>query len=435
MSPTLSKEAQTQLQTLLDEQVTAGHMPSVHLTVGSPTSVLFTGRAGVLDPLDPESRQTKPDDTMWFASTSKLITSVIYLQLVDRGLLTLDTDMRKKFAPLDKVAERIWGGVKDGQPVWKGEYKGPVKLGWLLNQSSGFGGEFGDEVQAWKAYSDVGKGFVNSCKVENLINTPITFEPGTHYEYGNGAEWLALMFPTVVGEEYEAYLQREVCGPLGMKETTFYPFGNEWEDRLLPVRWGDGTDEGGKLDWKKLEEVKGLRAEGLCLPRTREEIEYPAGGGGVYSTTENYARLLQHLMAHYLSLSDSSVPRPASPLLSDASVASLFKGTLAESAYQPMADILNRIRGFTGADTLEAGEADWTTGMAIFQPKGRARRGDFGRHAGSVGWGGAAGTEYWIDPSAQISVVWTTQMLPTGNPMVAAAKLEVENLVYKLLAA
>lgn len=76
------------------------------------------------------------------------------------------------------------------------------------------------------------------------------------------------MFPTVVGEEYEAYLQREVCGPLGMKETTFYPFGNEWEDRLLPVRWGDGTDKGGKLDWKKLEEVKGLRAEGLCLPRT-----------------------------------------------------------------------------------------------------------------------------------------------------------------------
>lgn len=132
MSPTLSKEAQTQLQTLLDEQVTAGHMPSVHLTVGSPTSVLFTGRAGVLDPLDPESRQTKPDDTMWFASTSKLIISVIYLQLVDRGLLTLDTDMRKKFAPLDKVAERIWGGVKDGQPVWKGGVQGASQAGMVV---------------------------------------------------------------------------------------------------------------------------------------------------------------------------------------------------------------------------------------------------------------------------------------------------------------
>jgi methyl acetate hydrolase len=136
----------------------------------------------------------------------------------------------------------------------------------------------------------------------------------------------------------------------------------------------------------------------------REEIEYPAGGGGVYSTTENYNRVLQHLMAHYLSLSDPNVVRPAKPLLSDQSVASLFKGTLPESAYQPMADILSRIRGFKGAEALGAGEADWTTGMALYLPKGRSRRGDYGRHSGSVGWGGAAGTEYWIDPTAQISV-------------------------------
>lgn len=69
-----------------------------------------------------------------------------------------------------------------------------------------------------------------------------------------------------------------------------------------------------------------------------------------------------------------------------------------------MADILNKIRGFKGPDELVAGEADWTTGMALFQPKGRERRGEYGRYAGSVGWGGAAGTEYWIDPKARVSV-------------------------------
>jgi CubicO group peptidase (beta-lactamase class C family) len=74
------------------------------------------------------------------------------------------------------------------------------------------------------------------------------------------------MFPTVVGEEYETYLQREVCGPLGMKETTFFPFSAEWKDRLLPVRWGDET-ESGAFEWKELATVKGLLAEGLCLPR------------------------------------------------------------------------------------------------------------------------------------------------------------------------
>ena len=78
------------------------------------------------------------------------------------------------------------------------------------------------------------------------------------------------MFPTITGEEYETYLQREVCKPLGLKDTTFYPFGPEWDQRLLPCRWGDGVDAGddeGVIRWRELEAVKGLRAEGLCLPR------------------------------------------------------------------------------------------------------------------------------------------------------------------------
>lgn len=168
MSPTLSSSAQAKLQALLDAQCAPGHLPSAHLTVVSPTSVLFSGLSGVLDPLDPSSRKVQEGDTMWFASTSKLITSVFYLQLIDRGVkgLTLESDMRKEYGPLDKAAEKIWGGVDEkGEPVWKGTYEGPVKLGWMLNQSSGFGAEFGDMVQSWKGYSEVGKGFVNSCKV------------------------------------------------------------------------------------------------------------------------------------------------------------------------------------------------------------------------------------------------------------------------------
>jgi hypothetical protein len=50
---------------------------------------------------------------------------------------------------------------------------------------------------------------------------------------------------------------------------------------------------------------------------------------------------------------------------------------------------------------VSPGEADWTTGMALYAPKvERALQ----RRAGSVGWGGAAGTEYWIDPVTGIAV-------------------------------
>ena len=141
-------------------------------------------------------------------------------------------------------------------------------------------------------------------------------------------------------------------------------------------------------------------------PRSKEEIEYPVGGGGIYSHTGDYARILQYILAHYLSLSDSSVPRPSSPLLSDKSVASLFKGTLDPRGYAGIADLMSKIRGFGGEDGLRAGEADWTTGMALFKPEEGRQSAEMsaGRKSGSVGWGGAAGTESWIDPVSKIAV-------------------------------
>lgn len=50
------------------------------------------------------------------------------------------------------------------------------------------------------------------------------------------------------------------------------------------------------------------------------------------------------------------------------------------------------------------GEVDWSTAVAVYQPENGERREGWGRLAGSVGWGGAAGTEYWIDPKSGIAV-------------------------------
>lgn len=98
------------------------------------------------------------------------------------------------------------------------------------------------------------------------------------------------------------------------------------------------------------------------------------------------------------------MPAPEHKLLSDKSVASLFAGSLPEAALGDMAEVLNMVRGFEGKEKLQKGEADWTTGMALYAPKDGRRREGWGRRAGSVGWGGAAGTEYWIDPVSGVAV-------------------------------
>lgn len=111
--------------------------------------------------------------------------------------------------------------------------------------------------------------------------------------------------------------------------------------------------------------------------------------------------------------------------------------------------MFNAARGLGEDDALHPGEADWSTGMAVYQPKDGRRRGGWGRRKGSVGWGGAAGTDYWIDPESHIAVsvgklergkklkaqcVFTTQMLPGRHPHIIKAKEEIEKAVYEALA-
>lgn len=132
----------------------------------------------------------------------------------------------------------------------------------------------------------VGGGYVNSCKVENLVNTPLTEEPGTRYQsvnpgsrvlmtglmssprYGNSAEsvrvsqpfhalwtpatdlfyisfrihrWLGLLIARLTGGTLEDYFQANIFGPLGLPPlSTFYPHSTEeLRKKVMPIRFWD----------------------------------------------------------------------------------------------------------------------------------------------------------------------------------------------------
>ncbi|KLT44536.1 beta-lactamase/transpeptidase-like protein, partial [Cutaneotrichosporon oleaginosum] len=388
------------------------------LALADANGVLLECEAGPFDPLHPE-RGVRGDDIMWFASTTKLLTSICYLQLVDAGKLTLDTNMRVKFPALDAAASHIIKGFDDDcKPILE-KNEAPVTLLQLLNQTSGFGMEFGDKIPRWKKVAEKGTGFVNSCKIENLVNTPLCFAPGTDWSYGNSAEWLGLILPTLVGTSTEEYFQTHLLRPLGMADSSFYPDNPEWADRLVPLRF---RSESG---FERLKDQMPL----LTLPRKREDIEYPVAGGGIYSTSADYIRVLQHLLQHRLSLAGRA-PRPKTTLLSDTSLSSLFTGTLPDAALSGIAKMFDFQ---LGGEEFVPGEASWSTGMGVYAPKDGRRRGGYGRLSGSVGWGGAAGTQYWIDETSGIAAVFTTQILPGSTPATKAFKDEMERAIYEAL--
>lgn len=296
----------------------------------------------------------------------------------------------------------------------------PITVQMMLNQTSGFGTEFGEHVKSWKTVAKRGLGFVNSCKRENLIFTPPVAQPGTTYAYGNSAEWLGLFIPQVTGVDLETYFQRNILEPLGMKSTTFYPLEQQ-RDRTMPLRFYSDR-------WVELGDNLPL----LTLPREKKDVEYPAAGGGIFSNVGDYVKLLQHLL-QLKRFIDAKDDLPSGALLKQATAASLFEPSLPASAKPGLAAMYNEIRKPPGDPDASPEDVDWTTAMCLYAPTDGRRNGGFGRRPGSVMWGGAAGTEYWIDPASGIACVFTTQMLPGNHAMVKEAKLAIEKAVYECL--
>src|ERR687893_285567 len=133
------------------------------------------------------------------AVVTKLFTAISTLQLIDRGLLTLDTP----------VVERL--GLQ-GAPLSK-----EVNVFHLLTHTSGIGDDADEE--AGERYEDVWKAKPNYSVIETrdflpqFVNRPANFPPGQGVRYCNcGYVLLGLLIEAISGLTYREYV-RATCSP------------------------------------------------------------------------------------------------------------------------------------------------------------------------------------------------------------------------------
>jgi len=125
-------------------------------------------------------------------------------------------------------------------------------------------------------------------------------------------------------------------------------------------------------------------------------------GGGIYTSPNSYARILQSLLRDYTSPSSTPTPTPTLGL-SPSSLESLFKGTLSESALPGLASVMERMS--PQSKEWKAGDFDWTTGLCLWNERKTGEDGKpWGTLEGFCGWGGAGNTAMGIDPKAGIAV-------------------------------
>lgn len=161
----------------------------------------FHGRQD-LSPAQPVDENT----TYHWASITKTFTGIAIMQLRDRGLLSLD-DPLVQYIPELAAVHDPYGPIS------------AITIREAMSHSSGFR----DATWPWR--SEPWQPFEPtqwSQIVAMLPYTSIHFAPGSRFGYSNLAVvFLGEIIQRLSGEPYEAYMEKNVLGPLGMDRSYF----------------------------------------------------------------------------------------------------------------------------------------------------------------------------------------------------------------------
>jgi CubicO group peptidase (beta-lactamase class C family) len=335
---------------------------------------------------DIEAQRPVADDTIWrIYSMTKPVTSVAVLMLYERGLLEL-TDPVARYIPAF-ADMRVYRGGSAAKPGTVPASE-PMRVWHLLTHTAGLTYGFHhahavDEIYRAKGFEfGTPRGMDLAAACDAWAAMPLLFEPGAEWNYSVATDVLGRIVEVVSGERLDTFLTEHVFAPLGMDDTGFWVAPDEL-DRLAGLYM---PNPAGGL----------LRNTSMGDAATREP-SFLSGGGGLVSTAADYHRFAQ-MLARGGELDGSRLLGPhtvaymtRNHLPGGADLETFGRPIFAESA--------NRGVGFG-------------LGVSVVVD---AAAGKMLTHEGEFAWGGLASTAFYVDPAAEVTAMFFTQLLPSST--------------------
>ena len=265
--------------------------------------------------------------------------------------------------------------------------KRPPTMREIMSHTAGFGYGLGDKHPVDKLYRSkqvLGATGLHQM-IERTAEIPLMFQPGTSWSYSNAVDIQGYIVEKLSGEPFGQFLQENVFGPLKMTDTGFYT-GPAKAGRLAAVYVGEVVNEKPTGRIVQADELFGNKMPDYSKPPAME-----SGGGGLVSTTMDYARFCQMILNKGV-LDGVRVLAPSSVELMDTNV--IPKNVLVSNNGTGVAQF-NEAVGF-GLD---------------FQVVKDARAAGMNEGDKTMSWGGAAGTWFWIDPTNDVIFVGMIQRM------------------------
>ena len=304
---------------------------------------------------DVASKRAMTKDTLfWIASMTKPITGTAVLMLQAEGRLNV-ADPVAKYLPEFAALK-----TPSGKPA-------NLTITQFLTHTSGLGEAGGDGAKNAHTLADL---------VPLWLAAPMQYEPGAKWKYTqSGINAAARIVEVVSGMTFDAFLQKRLFDPLGMKDTTFYP--TDEQRARLATAYAKNKDTGA------LEAVPPRSDFGT---RGRP----PQGNGGLYSTAPDYARFCQMLLGGGTFDGHRILSAEAMKFLSTPQTGDLPTGFFQSDTFG------QRGKNYGWGIGTSILRAPHEGVVAMLSP-------------GTFGHGGAWGTQAWCDPVRGVAFVLMVQ--------------------------
>lgn len=255
----------SKLDLVMEDMVKRG-IPGCELAVSYKGETVYRKSVGYSD--YERTKPSSPDDIYWIYSCSKVITCVAAMRLVESGEIKLDDPVSKyipEFATLT-VKDKKTGIVTPAENVMTVQH--------LFTMMGGMDYNFKAEAidRAIKA-----EGSNTLSIVKAMAEEPLWFEPGADYKYSLCHDVLAAVVEVASGMKFSKYMQKNIFDPLGMKDIGFRPDEAQRKRICAQYTYQNGTN--------------------TVLPREIHNQyafseDYDSGGAGLFSTVDEYMKVI-----------------------------------------------------------------------------------------------------------------------------------------------
>lgn len=383
---------------LSEAYVTPGKLPMVQLLIardGKPVHHLNLGTMG-------EGRGSLREDALFrIASMTKPITSIAFMQLVERCKVALEDPVTRVFPEFEGLS--VYAGGGGSVPFAPGRKAAPMRFVDLMTHMSGFTYGLQNRNNLDAVYREHNFDFARSQMesdefIAKLAALPLQSDPAVLWNYSVSTDVLGVAVERISGQRLGNYFAEHIFAPLGMVDTAFGVAPENAERLVDAYQYQPGR-------------AAKLIEQGLTS-RLLSDGRFDSGGGGLVGTLADYHRFCAMLVRGG-ELDGARIVAPKTL-------------HLMTSNHLPGGADLTQLSQSLFSESQNAGIGFGLGFACVIDPAKTL----IPTSKGEFYWGGFHSTAFFVDPIEGVTMVFMTQVSPSSSYPV---RRQLRTLIYSAL--